>query len=179
MSLADDLTRLDERHRGGALSTEEFAKAKAALLSAVPDVSGTPAAAPARAAVGAATGAPSRDPAREAGDTPPWAMYVHLSMLAGLFVPVAGFLLPFLRWQTTRDRLPGVDVHGRIVVNWILSVVIYGIVFGALAFVIVGIPLLVALGVAMIVFPVLGGLKARDGEAWRYPGSFRFLREPS
>ena len=51
-----------------------------------------------------------------------------------------------------------------------------GIVFGLLCFVLIGIPLLVALAVAAIVFPVVGGVKANNGEVWPYPCSIAFFK---
>lgn len=154
MALADELERLEALRRQGALSDEEFARAKSALINGA-----TP---------------PLRDRAAETRD---WALYLHLSQLLGLTaLPVVGWLAPVLIWQLKKDELPGLDVHGRIVVNWLLSEIIYAVVCGLLCFVCVGIPLLVVLGIIGIVFPIIGGVKAQNGEAWSYPGSIRFLR---
>ena len=59
--------------------------------------------------------------------------------------------------------------------NWIISEVIYGVLFVLLAFVFIGFPLLIVLGILGVVFPIIGGIKANDGEAWKYPLSIRFL----
>jgi uncharacterized Tic20 family protein len=91
-------------------------------------------------------------------------------------LPVVGWLAPVLIWQLKKDELPGLDAHGRVVVNWLISEIIYAVVCGLLCFVCVGIPLLVVLGIIGIVFPIIGGVKAQNGEAWSYPGSIRFLR---
>lgn len=44
-----------------------------------------------------------------------------------------------------------------------------------LLLVIVGIPLLILLGVIGIIFPIIGGIKANNGEVWKYPLSISFL----
>jgi uncharacterized Tic20 family protein len=176
MGLADEISRLDELHRTGALTDEEFARAKSALLSAPPDVSGGPPPLPGAGLDDAGEGPRPRDPEARARDERQWSMYVHFSMLAGLLVPLAGFLLPIVLWQVKKTELPGVDAHGKIAVNWMLSLVIYSVAAVALAFVVVGIPLLIALGVVAIVFPIIGGIKASEGRVWPYPLSIPFFR---
>jgi phage shock protein PspC (stress-responsive transcriptional regulator) len=51
MSLADELSRLDELHARGALSAEEFARAKARLLEPEAPTHGAPAVPPGGAAI--------------------------------------------------------------------------------------------------------------------------------
>jgi uncharacterized Tic20 family protein len=175
MSLASEIERLTDLHHRGALSDEEFARAKAALLTQPPDVSGAPPPLPRRDDDGEDDVPPRRDPAAREREARQWAMFVHLSLLLGLVVPLAGFVVPIVLWQTKKAEVPGLDAHGKAVVNWMISAVIYGIACVGLAFVIVGIPLLIALGVVMIVFPILGGVKASEGTVWRYPLSIPFL----
>lgn len=109
------------------------------------------------------------------GDVRLWAMILHLSVLAGNTIPIAGWILPIAVWQIKKDEMPELDAHGRIVVNWLISSLIYMIIFIPLVFVFVGIPLLVMLYLANIAFAIIGGIKANSGEAWHYPLSIRFL----
>lgn len=47
-----------------------------------------------------------------------------------------------------------------------------------LAFICIGllfIPVLMALGIANLVFTVIAGIKANDGKEYRYPFSFKFV----
>jgi uncharacterized Tic20 family protein len=60
--------------------------------------------------------------------------------------------------------------------NWIISLIIYGIAFFVLSFLLIGIPFLIALAIAAIVYPILGGIRASRGQVWRYPFSLRFLK---
>lgn len=159
MPLADELWKLEDLRRTGALTDEEFAAAKGRLLNAPP---ATPPLAPA-------------DPFERERDVNQWATFVHLSLLAGFVVPLGGFVAPVVLWQIKKDRWPEIDAHGKVVVNWLISKVIYAAVFGLLSLIAVGIPLLIALGVVAVVFPVIGAVKAGKGELWRYPLSITFL----
>jgi len=105
-----------------------------------------------------------------------WAMFLHLSLFAGFLVPMAGLVVPIIIWQLKKEEFPEIDEHGKIVVNWIISSFIYAAVCVVLCFVLIGIPLLFVLGVLSIVFPIIGGIKANDGQVWKYPLSIQFLK---
>ena len=109
-------------------------------------------------------------------ETRQWAMFLHLSLLAGALVPGAGFVLPVVLWQVKKTELPGLDAHGKAVTNWLLSAIIYGTVCGVLCLVLVGIPLLIALGVLSLVFPIMGAVRASEGQLWKYPLTIPFFR---
>ncbi|WP_246074062.1 DUF4870 domain-containing protein [Hymenobacter jeollabukensis] len=104
-----------------------------------------------------------------------WATFLHLSLLAGLLLPGAGFILPIILWQLKKDELPGIDAHGKVVVNWLISALIYGAVGGLLVFVLIGFPLLAILGLVSLIFPIIGAIKANEGVLWRYPLSLRIF----
>ena len=73
MSLADELGRIEDQWRAGTLTDEEFHRAKEKLLS--DDV-------PARGS--------------SSTDARTWALWLHLSMLAGFVVAGAGFVAPIV-----------------------------------------------------------------------------------
>jgi len=167
MNIADELQKLEELHRAGTLSDEEFARAKASVLAG----SAPPAAASTSGAQSPEALAASKD-----RETRQWAMFLHLSLLAGFLVPFAGLIVPIVIWQLKKEELPGIDAHGKVVVNWIISGIIYAILCCLLLFVIVGIPLLIALFVVGIIFPIVGAIKANDGIVWNYPLTITFLK---
>ena len=109
-------------------------------------------------------------------ETQQWAMFLHLSLLAGYLVPLAGLVVPIVIWQLKKSDMPEIDVHGKIAMNWIISAIIYAVICVILSFVLIGIPLLIVLGIVCVVFPIIGGIKANNGEAWKYPLSIRFLK---
>ena len=84
-------------------------------------------------------------------------------------------IVPIVLWQVKKNESPAIDQHGRIVVNWIISEFIYGIVFGLLCLILIGIPFVIALAVVGIVFPIMGAVRANDGRVWPYPLSIPFF----
>jgi uncharacterized protein len=105
-----------------------------------------------------------------------WAMFLHFSQFFGFVLPLAGLIVPIVIWQVKKDELPWLDAHGKNVVNWMISEIIYFFASVLLVIVIVGIPLLIAMGVCAIVFPIIGGIKANNGVVWRYPMSIAFFK---
>lgn len=105
-----------------------------------------------------------------------WAMILHLSQFAGWVVPLAGFVAPIVIWQVKKAEIPALDEHGKIIANWLISSVIYGAISVVLAFVFIGFLTLTALGVCAVVFPIVGAVKASNGEVWTYPLSIRFFQ---
>jgi len=175
MNLSDELQKLRDLHNSGALSAAEYEAAKARLLN--PGVPGTPppmpAAAPAYAPPAAALAGSGTG---EEAATRQWAMFLHLSQLAGFLVPLGGLIAPIVIWQIKKKELPGIDVHGCHAANWVITEVIIGIICIPLCFILIGIPMLVVLGLLSIVFPVIAAVKGNNGEVWRYPLSFTFFK---
>lgn len=111
-----------------------------------------------------------------------WNMWCHLSALAGLFLPAGNVLGPLLVWQIKKAEFPSVEIHGRAALNFQLTIVIAMVVgIGlaiALSFVCIGwllIPVVLLLGVAGMVFAVIAGLKANEGQLYQYPYSLKLL----
>jgi len=162
MSVADELNKLEELRRSGAINDDEYGRAKDRVLNAPPPPL-------------SATQTWTPVPMDVESETRQWALYLHLSILTGYVVPLAGWVVPIVIWQIKKDRLPGLDIHGKNAVNWIISHLIYAIVCGLLFLVAVGIPLMVALGICAIIFPVVAAIKANNGEVWKYPLAIRFF----
>jgi hypothetical protein len=97
-------------------------------------------------------------------------------MLSGLIVPLAGLIVPIIIYILKKDELPGLVPHGYVVFNWMISAIIYAIICIILMIVVIGIPLLFALGLVSLIFPIVGGIKASDGEVWPYPLSIKFFK---
>lgn len=161
MNIADELQKLQQLRQSGGISEEEYERAKEKVLN------GQPAAAPFGANF---LGGDAETQTRQ------WAMFLHLSMLAGYVVPLAGFVAPILIWQLRKTDLPGLDPHGKNAVNWIISALIYGVVCAILCSVFIGFFLAPILAVLCIAFPIVAALKANNGEVWKYPGAITFLK---
>jgi uncharacterized Tic20 family protein len=105
-----------------------------------------------------------------------WGMFLHLSQLANFVIPIAGLVAPIVIWQIKKDEYPVIDAHGKNAVNWLISSAIYAVVGMLLMLVFVGIFVLLALVACGVVFPIIAGIKANNGEVWKYPLTISFLK---
>jgi len=102
-------------------------------------------------------------------------MLMHLSRFAGAVFPFAGIVMPIVMWATHKDQNEVIDAHGKNILNWIISSVIYGIICAILIFIVVGIIGLIALGICSLVFTIIGAVRANNGIIYEYPLAIRFL----
>ena len=104
-----------------------------------------------------------------------WATLLHLSLLAGLIIPLGGLVVPIVIYMVKKDDVPGLQEHWYVVVNWMISAVIYAVICMILMLILIGFVLIWALGLLALIFPIIGAIKANDGEVWAYPLSIRFF----
>jgi uncharacterized Tic20 family protein len=106
-----------------------------------------------------------------------WAVVCHLGGFAVYLLPFAfgHVLVPLGIWLWKRSESPFIDANGREALNFQISVTIYAIVAGVLAFVLVGFVLLAALAVFQFVLMVIASVRASQGEAYRYPFTLRLV----
>ena len=109
-------------------------------------------------------------------DLKAYCLLMHLAQFAGIIIPGAGIILPIVMWVTNKEQFTEVDAHGKNIVNWILSLLIYLVVSIFLMFVIIGFFLLFALIIVNIIFIIIGAVKANQNEVWEYPLSIKFFK---
>ena len=115
-------------------------------------------------------------PARlSSSDERTWGMLAHLSGFVAAYVAL-GLIGPALVLATMGQRSEFVRRHAVEALNFNISVLIYAAVSGVLAFVLIGIPMLVALAVLYLVTVIQGATAANRGEEYRYPLTIRFVR---
>ncbi|MEO7658418.1 MAG: DUF4870 domain-containing protein [Pyrinomonadaceae bacterium] len=115
--------------------------------------------------------------ALQTADEKQMGLILHLSGLAFALVFPLGIVLPIILWQTQKDKMPVLDVHGKMVTNWMISATIYAAVSFVLMFVLVGFLTGLAVWLMAIIFPIIGALKANnEGEMWQYPLTIKFLK---
>lgn len=103
-------------------------------------------------------------------------MFIHLSLLAYAFVFPVGAIAPILLWQLNKDKMPALDAHGKMAANFMISLAIYFTVSFILAFVLIGFLGFLVFGLMAIIFPIIGAVKANNGEFWEYPLTIKFLK---
>lgn len=112
-----------------------------------------------------------------------WAMWCHMSSLAGLVFPFGQVVGPLVIWQMKKGEFPLVDEHGRESLNFQLSALIY-LVAGAIAAFIWSLfcfgfllfPLLGVIWLGSIILSIVAGVKANDGGFYRYPLNLRLVK---
>ena len=170
MSVADEIAKLDALRQSGAITEEEYQKAKTSLLEP-PEPPESPVLSQLGDGVSMAV--------KSMNDNT-WSALIHFSQFCGYLVPLAGLVVPIVIWQLKKDKSKTIDLHGKIVANWMITVGILAIAIGVLSFFLTGFPFLLLLSGALvaipaIAFPIIGGMKANKGEAWPYPLSIRFF----
>ncbi len=105
-----------------------------------------------------------------------------MAMLAHLLGIVTGFLGALIIWLVKKDTSPFVDDHGKEALNFQIAVLIVIVALGAFSVVTLGIgallavPLMGVVGVANLVFCILAGVAANNGQHYRYPVTIRLIR---
>ena len=100
----------------------------------------------------------------------------YLSQLITLVIGFGSLIVPLILWLTQKDKIYQMDTHGKNIVNFQLSLIVYCIICVPLIL-LFGLGLLgfIVLGVVGIVFPIINAIKASRGETPSYPLSFNFI----
>lgn len=152
--LPDEIQKLQNLREQGALSDEEFEAAKGRLL---------------------ATDRQGKSDDLLGLDLNNYRALLHASQYAGFIIPLAGLIAPIVLWAIAKDNYPEVDAEGRMIINWMISEFIYICICVVLFLVLIGIPLLIGVVVMGLVFPLIGTIKATQGESYKYPLTINFL----
>ncbi len=101
----------------------------------------------------------------------------HLTQLLDLVTGIGGLIVPLILWLTQRYKIAGMDAHGKMILNFQISMFIYSLI---------AIPLIILLGlgflvlgviaILMLVFPILNAIKVSNGEMPHYPLSIQILK---
>ena len=105
-----------------------------------------------------------------------WALFAHLSALVGYIIPFGSIIGPLVIWQIKKNEMPFVDDQGKEALNFQITVAIIAIICLVLILILIGILLLWALAIANLVFIIVAALAANNGQAYRYPFAFRFIK---
>jgi uncharacterized Tic20 family protein len=152
----NDLKTLDELRRSGAITEEEYQKEKQKFFDRQ-------------------TGNASSNPLLGMTENSYIAL-MHISQLSGYILPFLGFIAPVILWIMNKDSNDKVDATGKHILNFIFSWFIYVCGAAILCLLLIGIPLLIALSIAQIVFAIIAAIKANNGESWKYPFTIDFLK---
>ena len=106
-----------------------------------------------------------------------WGMICHIVALVGLLGNGFGFVVaPLIVWLIKREELPFIDDQGKESLNFQITMAIACLVCIPLCFILIGFVLLLVAALLMIIFPIIGAVKANDGEYYRYPFAIRLIK---
>lgn len=118
-------------------------------------------------------------------DEKTYALFLHLSLLAHLVVPYLSIVVAVLLWLHKKDQSRYIDDHGREVVNFQITLLIYSIglpiAAALIGLVTCGVGMLLVIPAALLPFVlgvvgmIMGAMAANRGEYFRYPMTIRFL----
>jgi uncharacterized protein len=104
-----------------------------------------------------------------------WGMLAHLLSFVAAYIAL-GFLAPLIVLLVFGQRSAYVRAHAVESLNFNLTWLLYAIVAVVLAFLLIGIVILIALGLAYLVLVIIASVRANNGEFFRYPLTIRFVR---
>lgn len=147
----EQIEKLNELKEKGLITEVEYQEAKARIL-----------------------GQPSTQPVQYVSNNRDFAMLIHLAQFCSWLFPFLGMVVPLVMWQTRKED-PYIDQQGKVVMNWVFSSFIYAIVSLLLCFIVIGVPLLIALIICSIVFTIMGAIDATKGIVKNYPLTIKFF----
>ena len=105
-----------------------------------------------------------------------WSALSHLGTLIGYVIPFGNIITPLVIWQVHKDKSTMVSENAKEALNFQILVSIIGVVGFILSFILIGIPVLILLAIVSLVFSIIGGIKANEGEIYRYPYTIRLIQ---
>ena len=100
----------------------------------------------------------------------------HFSQLLSYITGFGGLIVPLIIWSLKKDEIHELDEHGKRIINFQLSLIIYVIISVIFSFILIGIIPLIILGILGFIFPIINGIKASNGQQPHYPLSINFIK---
>ncbi len=120
---------------------------------------------------------PVLEPGRDeiTSDERTWGTLAHLSALAGLVLPLGNVIGPLVVWLTRRDQSPFIGGQALEALNFNITVACAALVCYGLTWLLIGIPLFVAVALYWLAMTIVAAIKAGDGVRYRHPIAMRLV----
>lgn len=105
-----------------------------------------------------------------------WGMIAHLIALAGYVIPFGGIIGPLVIWLVKKDDHPFIADQGKESLNFQITLAIAELLCIPLFFVCIGVPLIILLALANLIFIIVAAIAAADGKYYRYPWALRLVK---
>ena len=106
----------------------------------------------------------------------PLVSIAHLSQLLSYLIGFGGLITPLIIWLVSRDSVEDMDEHGKAIVNFQLSLILY-VLLSIPAILLFGLGLLALVFIAVLGFilPIVNAVKAGNGESPSYFMTIPFI----
>ena len=101
---------------------------------------------------------------------------MHLSQLATFMFAFGSILIPLIIWFTQKDKVKDLDAHGKMILNFQFSMLIYSFICIPLVFIGIGVLGLIVIFILSIVYPIKNAIIASNEQLPVYPYSITFLK---
>ncbi len=100
----------------------------------------------------------------------------HLTQYLDFVTGFGGLIVPLILWLSNRDSVIGMNEHGKSIINFQLSLILY-VIIGIPSILLsgLGILLLIFAGILSLVIPAVNAVRASNGESPTYFGTIRFI----
>ena len=101
----------------------------------------------------------------------------HLCQLLTYISGFGGLVVPLILWLTQKDKVVGMDIQGKQIVNFQISLIVYCILSIPLIFVFgLGILILIAISILSVVIPIVNAIKVNNQEPPVYFMNITFIK---
>ncbi len=101
---------------------------------------------------------------------------LHLSQLLDYVTGLGGTIVPLILWLVNKDSVEGMDNHGKAILNFKISMLLYAFISIPLILVFgLGILLLFGIGILSFIYPIINAINASEGKEINYPFSIQFI----
>lgn len=105
-----------------------------------------------------------------------WAMFAHIGTFSSMFVPLGNIIAPIVIWQIKKHESDFVVEQAKESLNFQITLMIYALISFLLVFIIIGFFMLFALILFSLIIVIVAGVKANEGEHYRYPMTLRLVK---
>lgn len=109
-------------------------------------------------------------------DSKQWGMLAHIGTFVGAILPFGNIIVPIVLMSMYKEKSEFVVTHAKESLNFQISLLLYYFIAGMSIFVLIGIVLLPLVFVFSIIYTIIAGLKANEGEDFKYPLTIRFIK---
>ena len=108
--------------------------------------------------------------------TPPTSDEKTVAVLAHILTLVSSFIAPLIIYLIKKDESSYVAYHAKESLNFQITLLLAYIVCFILIFVVIGLFLIWALGIAALILVIVATIRASEGKLYKYPFCIRFIK---